>query len=210
MKKRSTERKREKRLRGRTLCCWYRRSGKRWGQSWRFFRYRTGPERWHLGPGESEPQRAAEVRRASWSHTSRCRGASRLWFPSLRSSLLPGPPSRSRTPAPPPAPWPAVGFGGPCLCRRGLTFFWFQFSVGFRDRERAKIERRELKGFWSEMEGEADGFRSEKMEGEREDGGWSKISEGDNKIKRKWTMGIFKKIDLNTVGSEAAFFKNTA
>ena len=48
------------------------------------------------------------------------------------------------------------------------------------------------------------------MEGEREDGGWSKISEGDNKIKRKRMMGIFKKIDLNTVGSEATFFKNVA
>ena len=37
-----------------------------------------------------------------------------------------------------------------------------------------------MKGFWSEMEGDADGFKSEKMEGEREDGGWSKISEGDS------------------------------
>ena len=99
LKKYKKEKRKEKRdLRGRTLCCWYRRSAKRWGQSWRFFRYRTGPERWHLGPGESEPPRAVESLRASRSRTGRCRGASRLWFPSLRSSLIPGPPSRSRTP----------------------------------------------------------------------------------------------------------------
>ena len=69
------------------------------------------------------------------------------------------------------------------------------------------------------MEGDADGFKSEKMEGEREDGGWSKISEGDSyrvqtlsegKQKKEKTKGIFKKIVLITVGSDAAFFKNAA
>ena len=76
-----------------------------------------------------------------------------------------------------------------------------------------------MKGFWSEMEGDADGFKSEKMEGEREDGGWSKISEGEfvwgsksvwGKQKKEKTKGIFKKFVLITVGSEAAFFKNAA
>ena len=69
------------------------------------------------------------------------------------------------------------------------------------------------------MEGDADGFRSEKMEGEREDGGWSKISEGDSyrvqtlsegKQKKEKTKGIFKKFVLITVGSDAVFFKNAA
>ena len=63
----SIERRREKRLKGRTLCWWYRRSGKRCGQLWRFFRYRTRPEQWHLGLGESEPWRIAESGRASRS-----------------------------------------------------------------------------------------------------------------------------------------------
>ena len=63
------------------------------------------PERWHLGPGESEP-----------------------W----RSSLLPGPPLRSRTPS------DVVGFGGPCLHHRGLTFFFcldFLWSLGIVKKE---------------------------------------------------------------------------
>ena len=69
------------------------------------------------------------------------------------------------------------------------------------------------------MEGDADGFRLEKMEGEREDGGWSKISEGDSyrvqtlsegKQKKEKTKGIFKKFVLFTVGSDAVFFKNAA
>ena len=86
------------------------------------------------------------------------------------------------------------------------------------------------------MEGDADSFRSEKMEGEREDGGWLKISEGEfvwgsksiwgsksvwgsnfrgsksvwGKQKKEKTKGIFKKFVLITVGSEAAFFKNAA
>ena len=63
------------------------------------------PERWHLGPGESEP-----------------------W----RSSLLPGPPLRSRTPS------DVVGFGGPCLHHRGLTFFFcldFLWGLGIVKKE---------------------------------------------------------------------------
>ena len=28
----------------------------RWGQSWRFFWYRTGLDQWHLGPRESKPR----------------------------------------------------------------------------------------------------------------------------------------------------------
>ena len=63
------------------------------------------PERWHLGPGELEP-----------------------W----RSSLLPGPPLRSRTPS------DVVGFGGPCLRHRGLTFFFcldFLWGLGIVKKE---------------------------------------------------------------------------
>ena len=79
------------------------------------------------------------------------------------------------------------------------------------------------------MEGDADGFRSEKMEGDRkfQRGNLSKVqnlSEDQNlsevqisevqnfrgKQKKEKTKGIFKKFVLITVGSEVAFFKNAA
>ena len=62
------------------------------------------------------------------------------------------------------------------------------------------------------MEADADGFRSEKMEGDR------KFQRGIaigfkiclRKTKERKTKGIFKKFVLIIVGSEAAFFKNAA
>ena len=86
------------------------------------------PERWHLDPGKSKPQ---------WS------------------LLLPGPPLRSRTLAPPPMLWPTVGFGGPCLRRRGLHFLWgfgLDFLCGLGLVEKKKKDWDDESRWWQGLE----------------------------------------------------------